>query len=395
MADQPPFDTALLDALMAEAGLDLLLVTSKHNVQYMLGGHRALFFDYMDAMGVSRYVPVIVYARGAAAQTGYVGHRTETNQAQIAPFWMDAAQTTSWGSVDAIEKAVAYAKEQGFAMGRIGIEAAFLPFDSGQMLTRLTTGSELVDALDLLERLRMRKTPHELALLRTASEQVAAAMLDVFAGCAPGMTKRDLTDQLRQHEAVRGLTFEYCLIAAGSSHNRAPSDQVIAAGDVINLDSGANMHGYIGDIARMGIVGTPDSELVDLLGLVDELQQAAFRAVRPGAMGAELYVGPEALIAASPLREHLHFVGHGMGLVTHEAPHLTRKGPVPYHDDDARLPLEAGTVLSIESTLRHPTRGFIKLEDTVAVTETGCEIFANEHRGWTQTGTGKRAALAA
>ena len=71
------------------------------------------------------------------------------------------------------------------------------------------------------------------------------------------------------------------------------------------------------------------------------------------------------------------------------------KGPVPYHDNDARLPLEHGTVLSIESTLRHPTRGFIKLEDTVAVTDAGYELFANEHRGWTQTGSRKQAALAA
>ena len=254
MAAPPPFDTALLDTLMAAADLDLLLVTSKHNVSYMLGGHRALFFDYMDAMGVSRYVPVVVYARGAAAQTGYIGHRTEIAQAQNAPFWMAGAQTSSWGSVDAIEKAVAYARQQGFAMRRIGIEAAFLPFDSGQALVRLTPGSELVDTLDLLERLRMRKSPQELAMLRTASEQVAEAMLEVFAGCAPGMTKRDLTEQLRQRETDRGLTFEYCLIAAGNSHNRAPSGQVIAAGDVINLDSGANKHGYIGDIARMGIV---------------------------------------------------------------------------------------------------------------------------------------------
>ena len=46
-----PFDTALLDRLMDEAGLDVLVATSKHNVQYLLGGHRSFFFDNMDAMG--------------------------------------------------------------------------------------------------------------------------------------------------------------------------------------------------------------------------------------------------------------------------------------------------------------------------------------------------------
>jgi hypothetical protein len=48
-----------------EAGIDVLVATSKHDVQYLLGGHRALFFDYMDAMGVSRYLPIFVYVKGA------------------------------------------------------------------------------------------------------------------------------------------------------------------------------------------------------------------------------------------------------------------------------------------------------------------------------------------
>lgn len=39
-------------------------------------------------------------------------------------------------------------------------------------------------------------------------------------------------------------------------------------------------------------------------------------------------------------------------------------------------------VLSIETTLLHPRRGFIKLEDTVAVTETGWTAFGDAGRGW-------------
>ena len=49
-----PFDTARLDRLMEAAGIDALIATSKHNVQYLLGAPRANFFDYMDALGVSR-----------------------------------------------------------------------------------------------------------------------------------------------------------------------------------------------------------------------------------------------------------------------------------------------------------------------------------------------------
>ena len=50
-----PFDTGRLDELMEEAGIDALVVTSKHNIQYLLGGYRFFFFDHFDAIGVSRY----------------------------------------------------------------------------------------------------------------------------------------------------------------------------------------------------------------------------------------------------------------------------------------------------------------------------------------------------
>jgi Xaa-Pro aminopeptidase len=75
-----------------------------------------------------------------------------------------------------------------------------------------------------------------------------------------------------------------------------------------------------------------------------------------------------------------------MGLVSHEAPRLTSTGPVPYSAYDADRPLEAGMVVSIETTMKHPKRGFIKLEDTVAVTEHGYEGFGDKGRGWNRAG---------
>ncbi len=75
-----------------------------------------------------------------------------------------------------------------------------------------------------------------------------------------------------------------------------------------------------------------------------------------------------------------------MGMVSHEAPRLTDRGPVPYPAPDAALPLEVGSVISVETTLKHPSRGFIKLEDTVVVTEAGHEIYGEGARGWNKAG---------
>src|SRR5215813_9174655 len=98
-----PFDTALLDRLMDEAGMDVLLATSKHNVQYLLGGHRAFFFDYMDAMGLSRYLPIVLYPKGAPVKAGFFGHRLENHQREVKPFWMAEVQCNSSGSVDVMK----------------------------------------------------------------------------------------------------------------------------------------------------------------------------------------------------------------------------------------------------------------------------------------------------
>src|SRR5262249_60017007 len=75
VAPSIPFDADRLDRLMDEAGIDVLVATSKHNVQYLLGGHRAFFFESMDAMGLSRYLPVLVYPKGGRQKAAYFGHR--------------------------------------------------------------------------------------------------------------------------------------------------------------------------------------------------------------------------------------------------------------------------------------------------------------------------------
>jgi Xaa-Pro aminopeptidase len=383
-----PFDTHHLDRLLAEAGIDVLVVTSKHNIQYLFGGYRFFFFDYMDAIGVSRYLPILVYRRGKPEDASYIGYRMEAFEKENGRFWTPLVQTTTSTSMDAARFAVEHIKRLGKGVRRIGVEVSFMPSDAAAVLQDGLEGYEFVDAQFPLERLRARKTAHELKLLRESSEHVVAAMLDTFRSCADGMTKNEIVETLRRNEVNRGLTFEYCLITAGTSQNRAPSDQQLKRGDILSLDSGGNYHGYIGDLCRMGILGEPDSELEDLLGFIEEVQQLARKPIKSGARGGEIFAVADARVDQSPHKSYIEFLAHGMGLVSHEAPRLTSTGPVPYSAYDADRPLEAGMVVSIETTMKHPKRGFIKLEDTVAVTEHGYEGFGDKGRGWNRAGKG-------
>ncbi|HEX5211077.1 MAG TPA: Xaa-Pro peptidase family protein [Pseudolabrys sp.] len=381
-----PFDHTRLDRLMDAGGIDVLLATSKHNVQYLLGGHRANFFDYMDATGVTRYLPVFVYPKGQPEKAAYIGHRLEGFQHQAKPLWTPETQTNTAGSADAMQKAVDYIRKAGLKTKRIATEFGFLPYDASKVLRAGFPDADWVDGLFVLERQRLKKSAAELAMLKQASEAVLESMLATIAKSAPGTTKAEVVETLRKEETQRGLTFEYCLITAGTSMNRAPSDQKWEKGDIMSIDSGGNNHGYIGDICRMAIQGEPDAELNDLLAEIESIQRAGFAAARPGALGREIYAAAEPLVMKSKHHNQIEFLAHGMGMVSHEAPRLTDHGPVPYPADDANIPLEVGAVVSVETTLKHPSRGFIKLEDTVVVTETGHEIYGEGARGWNRAG---------
>jgi Xaa-Pro aminopeptidase len=382
-----PFDHQRLDRLMDEAGIDVVVATSKHNAQYLTGGHRADFFDYMDATGISRYLPVFIYPKGAPEKAAYIGHRLEKFQTQNNPLWVPEVQVTSGSSVDAMQKAVDYMRKAGVRPKRIAAEYGFLPYDAANVLRAAFPDADWVDALFVLERQRAKKSASELAKLKTASEAVLASMQAVIAGHGEGATKQEIADALRLEEVKRGMTFEYCLITAGTSLNRAPSDQKLAPGDILSIDSGGNYQGYIGDICRMAILGEPDAELVDYLGEIETIQRAAMKPIKAGAMGREIYAAGEPLRARSKHHNHMDFLAHGMGMVSHEGPRLTGSGPIPYPGDYADRPLEAGMVVSVETTLLHQSRGFIKLEDTVVVTDTGHEIYGEGLRGWNRMGT--------
>lgn len=387
MGTSIPFDTQRADRLMEEAGIDVLVTTSKHNTQYLLGGYRFIFFSAMNAIGHSRYLPIVIYVKRQPEHAAYIANRMEAGEHQNHPFWTASFYPACWGTLDAAAIAAEHLEKIGKTSAAIGIEPAFLPADAYRLLSDRLEGARLVDATGTLERLRAIKTGEELEKLRLASERITDAMLATIGWAQEGTTKREIIERLRQEETKRGLTFEYCLLTLGSSHNRAASEQIWQQGEVLSIDSGGNYQGYIGDLCRMGILGEPDAELEDLLGHVETVQQAAFSKVAAGTQGGDVIAAAEETLKTLPVAAYTDFFAHGMGLITHEVPFLTTNHPVAYEGVDAARPLEAGMVISVETTMLHPTRGFIKLEDTLAVTPDGYQMFGVRGRGWNRGGS--------
>ncbi len=385
-AKTAPFDTTKLDQLMDTAGLDLVIASSKHNVQYLLGGHRSSFFHFMDAVGTSRYLPLFINPKGRPDLAAYIGHKLESSDHDAHPFWVPFCSTTAFGVADAVAGAVAHVKDQGVEPRCIGTEEAFLPFEAHRALCAAFPAAEFSDALFPLERLRAVKTDWEIEQLTQASERVLAAMLATFERTQAGMTKAEIIEILRFEEVKRGLTYEYCWLSFGPNLNRVATDQRLEDGAAISIDSGANFAGYVGDLARMAISGTPDSEHIRLLDQIETIQNAAFDKIAPGSTGRDIHSAAEAARSKSSIHEHSHFVAHGMGLISHEAPRLTSDGPIRYDGYDADNPLEPGMVISVETTAADPSRGAVKLEDALLITDAGFRFLGEGARGWNRVG---------
>ena len=367
-----PFDAGRLDRLMEEAGIDVLLATSKHNTRYLMGGYSFLFFSAMDAIGHSRYLPVLIYAKGRPDRAGYVGHRMEAFDHEVRPFWTPGdlhrgrehdRRGDAGGRASGRDR-----RGRGADRHRAGVPAGGRAGGArGAARRRAVRGRD--------RRARAAAGGQDAGGAREASGRgrscITDAMLATIGWAREGTTKAEIIERLRREEVGRGLHFDYCLLTLGSSHNRAPSGQAWAAGEVLSIDSGGNLDGYIGDLARMGVLGEPDAELEDLLAEVEAVQQAAFAEVRAGAPGRGIGARALEVMAAGPNGGVSEFFAHGMGLISHEAPFLMQNRM--YDPVDADRPLEAGMVISVETTMQHPRRGYIKLEDTVAVTADGYE----------------------
>ncbi len=374
--ETPPFDRARMDELLGSAGVDLVVASSPHNTRYLLGGYRHHFHERMPAGGRSSYLSVVGYPRERADAAFVVGRPGEQEEQRRAGVWVPNVLDEGRTSAGVGEIVAREASRLQAGSGTIAVELPFLPADALLALQRRLPGAHLIDATPLLEELRIIKQPYELALLKEASERVVAAMLATYARSVPGITTREVVALLQEEEAKRELAFDYCLVATARSFFRAPSEDRWESGTSISTDSGGSRQGYLGDLARMAVFGEPTALMRELLEEVDTAQQAARRPIRPGALYTEVNAAAAEALQHLPHRAEIDFEAHGMGLVNHEAPHVE----LAQEGDDRRL--AAGMVLSIETTLRNSEVGFVKLEDTVVVTESGWEAYGDTGRGW-------------
>ncbi len=368
-----PFDAKKLDGLMEEAGLSLVLASTRHNVRYLTGGYYFHFYERFTRIGRSQYLPFVGLPRQRLEEAFYIGCPDEEDQIQAEGLWIANRPTASRGTIRAAEVAAEATRRLGLAEATIGVELPFLPADAFLLLQRALPRAKFVDATPVLDELRAVKSPTELTHLRTVYDRTAEAIQAAFASGRPGITTAAIADRVRQEMAGRGLAFLWAFTCAGPGTLRAPSQAGWERGRVLQIDAGGEDRDYLADICRMGCLGQPPALARDLHSACLEVQNRVREQVRAGLLCRELLIEGERAVRQHPFAGYGRFVAHGIGMVSHEQPEIT--------PTNAR-PLEAGMVLSIETEFIHPEVGHVKIEDAVAVTGNGCEGLGDLGREW-------------
>ena len=250
----------------------------------------------------------------------------------------------------------------------------------------------LVSAEPVINALRGRKTPAELARIRKAVEITNEIFEKTFAFIKVGMTEIEVGEYMHKlaNEYGVGLAWprENCpAVNSGPDkvvgHN-GPTDIKIERGHIIHFDFGVKYEDYCSDIQRMCYVlreGETEAPVEIQRGFIT-LRTAiehSRSAMKTGVTGNSIDVISREILVDSGYPEYPYALGHQLGRVAHDGGALL--GPLwEKYGDSPNQKLEVGQVYTIEPGLAVPNYGYLGLEEDVVMTMSGAEYIGEPQR---------------
>ena len=274
------------------------------------------------------------------------------------------------------------AEERHLRTGRIGFELAVgqrlaMTYDQFEALRAIFVDAELVNAADIMWSVRVKKSPQEIAYLRTACTATDAAFDAAVEAAREGVTETTLQRVLGVTMMEHGAESPgFLVVASGPDRydmlNPYASSRALRRGDMLNFDIGAVYKGYWGDLTRGVFIGEVSKRQREFYEAESEIFHRTLHAVKPG-----IAIQDVDKVAETTTRElgyekfMLHRTGHALGLDVHEIPSVA--------PGDTTV-LEPGMVITIEPGIYDFAIGAFRIEDTVLVTDKGFETLTNCNR---------------
>ncbi len=238
-------------------------------------------------------------------------------------------------------------------------------------LQSAAAGATFITGTSIMDPVRMRKEPIEQEYLTAAGQAADRVYLALLERPLIGMTEQDLKARIMEMMPTYGHDMAGNAIIGSGPNGASPHHHVgkrqLAPGDGVVIDFGGMVHGYWSDMTRTIHVGPPSDEFRRVYDIVNEANQKAFEAVRPGVTAESIDKTARDHISRAGYGEaFLHRTGHGLGMDIHEPPYIV---------NGDRTVLEEGMVFSIEPGIYLKGEFGIRIEDIVVVTPNGARRF--------------------
>jgi Xaa-Pro dipeptidase len=348
---------ARAQALLAEGGLDALVVASGTSLQYFAGASWGLSERFFGMVLTREGDPAWVtpaFEKERALEQIQFGSDVRAWEEHESPYGLVAGVL----------------RDRGVATGRVGIEET-MPFGFADGVARALPALRFESGSPVTAGCRMTKDAHEVALIRQACAITVRAHRAVLSSLREGMTQAQATALSAQAHRRLGVPGGALVLfgpdAAYPHGTRQP--RPLRRGDVVLIDGGGSLHGYESDITRTMVFGaTPTDRQRQVWELVRRAQEAAARAARPGAECQAVDRAARQVVEdggfGPDYRRFTHRLGHGIGLDGHEHPYMVRGNSQALRPGMC-FTNEPGVYLYGEMGIRH--------EDVMVVTEDGAE----------------------
>jgi Xaa-Pro aminopeptidase len=251
---------------------------------------------------------------------------------------------------------------------KLGFEANLISYDGyqklGEAIRAKQVNLDLVPTTGTVEQPRSIKEPEELVLITKAVELADAVFEQAKATIRPGMTEKEVAWEIERNlrqNGSEGVAFEIIVASGPNSalpHAR-PTEKAIRSGEPVLIDMGARINGYCSDLSRTLFLGRADRIFQRIYGIVLQAQAAAIEGIKSQMAASQADQLARSVIERAGYGDAFgHGLGHGVGLAVHEFPRL---GP---NSSDS---LTDGMVFTVEPGIYLAGQGGVRIEDMVVL----------------------------
>lgn len=358
---------------MAELGMDLLVVTDVANQHYLTA------YD-----GWSFYTPQVVLVPIEDGQPYWIGRAMDALGGKLTA-WMDGAHVLGWPEDHVqhtdrhpMDWVAGWIRDKGWGRRRIGVELEsyyYSPKAHAHLVKGLPDAA-IVDAGLMVNWLRAKKSPAEIAYMRNGARLAEAAMRAAYDAIAPGVRECDAVAKIYAAETAGSPDFAGDITALpptilAGENSSAPhilwGNRRFEATETIALELAGACRHYTSGLARTMQLGKPTQKFLDTTKAVLEGMEAVVAFTRPGVTGEQVEAAWRAVIRRHGLKKESR-IGYAIGVAY---PPDWGEHTISLRQGDKSV-LEPGNTVHCILGMWMDGWG-MEVSETILVTDKGCE----------------------